>query len=76
VLAVVVIIIIIGVGVFSAALVLVQQQASATTSITLTASQNNKCSGGDIVTCTHSKKTAHHSTKEDSTPFDIPLPFP
>jgi hypothetical protein len=67
--------IIVVIGVFSVVILLVQQQASATTTITPTASSHNKCSGGDIVTCTHSKKTTH-PTKRDSTPFDLPLPFP
>ena len=57
------------VGVF--ATILLQQQASAT--ITPAAS-HKKCSG-DIITCTHDKKTPNHSAK-DTTPFDLPLPFP
>ena len=62
--------VVIVVGVFAA--VLLQQQASAT--ITPAAS-HKKCSG-DIITCTHGKKTPNHSAKDDTTPFDLPLPFP
>jgi hypothetical protein len=60
-------------GVFSV-VILLQQQASATAIITPAVSHNNKCSG-DIITCTHDKKTPNHSAK-DTTPFDLPLPFP
>jgi hypothetical protein len=60
-------------GVFSV-VILLQQQASATAIITPAVSHNNKCSG-DIITCTHNKKT-QHSTKGTTTPFDLPLPFP
>ena len=69
-----VLVVIIGVGAF-ATILLPQQQASA---IITTFAKHNKCSGGggdDIITCTHDKKT-YHSTKKDSTPFDLPLPFP
>ena len=61
--------VVIVVGVF--ATILLQQQASAT--ITPAAS-HKKCSG-DIITCTHGKKTPNHSAK-NTTPFDLPLPFP
>jgi hypothetical protein len=62
--------VVIVVGVF--ATILLQQQATAT--ITPAAS-HKKCSG-DIITCTHGKKTPNHSAKDDTTPFDLPLPFP
>jgi hypothetical protein len=61
--------VVIVVGVFAA--VLLQQQASATIT---PAAIHKKCSG-DIITCTHDKKTPNHSAK-DTTPFDLPLPFP
>jgi hypothetical protein len=68
-----VLVVIIGVGAF-ATILLPQQQARA---IITTFAKHNKCSGGDddIITCTHDKNS-HHSTKKDSTPFDLPLPFP
>ena len=70
-----VLVVIIGVGAF-ATILLPLQQASA---IITTFAKHNKCSGGggdDIITCTHDKNNSHHSTKKDSTPFDLPLPFP
>jgi hypothetical protein len=63
-------IVVIGGGAFSVAILLQQQSSAATTGV----ANHNKCSGGDIVTCTHSKKT-HHPAK-DSTPFHLPIPFP
>ena len=63
------VILVIVVGVFAA--VLLQQQASATI---IPAASHKKCSG-DIITCTHDKKTPNHPAK-DTTPFDLPLPFP
>jgi preprotein translocase subunit SecG len=62
--------VVIVVGVF--ATILLQQQASATIT---SAASHKKCSG-DIITCTHGKKTPNHSAKDDTTPFDLPLPFP
>jgi hypothetical protein len=48
------------------------QQANATIAV----ADYNKCSsGGDIVTCTHSKET-HHPAKDTTTPFVLPIPFP
>ena len=70
--------VIIGGGVFAVAILLLQQQqqAGATTIIDTTpVAKHNKCSG-DLITCTSGKKTSHHSTKDDSTPFNLPLPFP
>jgi hypothetical protein len=68
-----VLVVIIGAGVLFATILLPQQQASA---IITTFAKSNKCnSGDDIITCTHDKKT-YHSTKDDSTPFHLPLPFP
>jgi hypothetical protein len=52
------------------------QQANATT--TAVAADHNKCSsssGGDIITCIHSKET-HHPAKDTTTPFVLPIPFP
>ena len=38
---------------------------------------HNKCSsGGDIITCTHNNKETHHSAKDTTTPFVLPIPFP
>ena len=70
-------VIIIGGGVFAVAILLLQQQqAGATITIdTIPVAKHNKCSG-DLITCTSGKKTSHHSTKDDSTPFNLPLPFP
>ena len=70
-------VIIIGGGVFAVAILLLQQQqAGATITIdTIPVAKHNKCSG-DLITCTSDKKTSHHSTKDDSTPFNLPLPFP
>jgi len=65
-------------GVFAVAILLLeqQQQAGATTTIETTpVAKHNKCSG-DLITCTSDKKTSHHSTKDYSTPFNLPLPFP
>jgi hypothetical protein len=53
--------------------VLLQQQASATIGTTIAVAGHNKCSGDDIISCTHDKKA--HPVK-DRTPFDLPLPFP
>jgi hypothetical protein len=65
-----------GGGVFAVAILLLQQQqAGATTIDTTPVANHNKCSG-DLITCTSDKKTYHHSTKDDSTPFNLPLPFP
>jgi hypothetical protein len=70
-------VIIIGGGVFAVAILLLQQQqAGATITIDTTPiAKHNKCSG-DLITCTSDKKTSQHSTKDDSTPFNLPLPFP
>jgi hypothetical protein len=70
-------VIIIGGGVFAVAILLLQQQqAGATITIDTTPiAKHNKCSG-DLITCTSDKKTFQHSTKDDSTPFNLPLPFP
>ena len=69
--------VIIGGGMFAVAILLLQQQqqAGATTIDTTPVAKHNKCSG-DLITCTSDKKTSHHSTKDDSTPFNLPLPFP
>ena len=69
--------VIIGGGVFAVAILLLQQQqAGATITIDTTPiAKHNKCSG-DLITCTSDKKTSQHSTKDDSTPFNLPLPFP
>ena len=68
--------VIIGGGVFAVAILLLQQQqAGATTIDTTPVAKHNKCTG-DLITCTSGKKTSHHSTKDDSTPFNLPLPFP
>ncbi len=58
--------VVIVVGVFAA--VLLQQQASDTIS------NHNKCFSDDIIICTHNKETRHPA--KDTTPFDLPLPFP
>ena len=34
-----------------------------------------KCSSDDIITCTHDKEI-HHSAKDTTTPFVLPIPFP
>ena len=69
-------VVIIGGGVFAVAILLLQQQqAGATTIDTTPVAKHNKCTG-DLITCTSGKKTSHHSTKDDSTPFNLPLPFP
>ena len=48
------------------------QQANATIVI----ADHNKCSSSsDIVNCTHNKET-HHPTKDTTTPFVLPIPFP
>jgi len=47
--------------------------ANATT-ITAVA-DHNKCSGGDIVTCTYIQES-HHPAKDTTTPFVLPIPFP
>jgi hypothetical protein len=52
-----------------------QQQAGATTIDTTPVAKHKKCSE-DLITYTSDKKTSHHSTKDDSTPFNLPLPFP
>jgi hypothetical protein len=52
--------------------VVLSQQANATTTA-VAAADHNKCSSGDIITCT--PKETHHPAK-DTTPFDLPLPFP
>lgn len=68
-------VIIIGGGVFAVAILLLQQQqAGATTIDTTSVAKHKKCSG-DLITCTSDKKT-YHSTKDDSIPFNLPLPFP
>jgi hypothetical protein len=49
------------------------QQANATIVV---AADHNKCSSSDdIVNCTHNKET-HHSAKDTTTPFVLPIPFP
>jgi hypothetical protein len=50
--------------------VVLSQQANATTTAN---ADHNKCSSGNINTCT--PKETHHPAK-DTTPFDLPLPFP
>ena len=67
--------VIIGGRVFAVAILLLQQQqAGATITIDTTpVAKHNKCSG-DLITCTSDK--TYHSTKDDSTPFNLPLPFP
>jgi hypothetical protein len=46
------------------------------TNATIVTADHNKCSsGGDIVNCTHNKET-HHPTKDTTTPFVLPIPFP
>ena len=57
-------------GTFPAVL---SQQANATTTTAVAAADHNKCSSDDIITCT--PKETHHPAK-DTTPFDLPLPFP
>ncbi|MGC2429089.1 MAG: hypothetical protein WA421_18800 [Nitrososphaeraceae archaeon] len=60
-------------GTFPAVL---SQQANATTTtavVVVAAADHNKCSSDDIITCT--PKETHHPAK-DTTPFDLPLPFP
>ena len=66
-----------GGGMFAIAILLLQQQqqAGATTIDTTPVAKHNKCSG-DLITCTSDKKAYHHSTKDYSTPFNLPLPFP
>ena len=67
--------VIIGGGVFAVAILLLQQQQAGATAIDTTpVAKHKKCS--DLITCTSDKKTSHHSTKDDSTPFNLPLPFP
>ena len=56
-------------GISSIALLL--QQANATAA---TAAYHNKCSGGDIITRTHNETI--HPTKDTTTPFVLPIPFP
>jgi hypothetical protein len=58
-------------GTFPVALL---QQANAT-NITAVAADHNKCSGGDIVTCTYIQET-HYPAKDTTTPFVLPIPFP
>jgi hypothetical protein len=55
--------------------VVLSQQANATTTTAnaVAAADHNKCSSDDIITCT--PKETHHPAK-DTTPFDLPLPFP
>jgi len=70
--------VIIGGGVFAVPILLLQQQQQAGATITIDTTpvaKHNKCTG-DLITCTSGKKTSHHSTKDDSTPFNLPLPFP
>jgi hypothetical protein len=54
--------------------VVLLQQANATTTATAVAADHNKCSSGDIVTCTHNKET--HYPAKDTIPFVLPIPFP
>jgi hypothetical protein len=54
--------------------VLLQQANSITTATTAAVADHNKCSSGDIITCSHNKET-HHPAK-DTTPFVLPIPFP
>jgi hypothetical protein len=59
-------------GTFPVALL---QQANATTTAV---ADHNKCSsssGGDIITCASIQET-HHPTKDTTTPFVLPIPFP
>jgi hypothetical protein len=58
-------------GTFPVALL---QQANATT-ITTAVADHHKCSGGDIITCTHNEET-HYTAKDTTTPFVLPIPFP
>jgi hypothetical protein len=58
-------------GTFPVALL---QQAN-TTTITTAVADHNKCSGGDIITCTHNEET-HYPAKDTTTPFVLPIPFP
>jgi hypothetical protein len=56
--------------------VVLSQQANATTTanaVVVVAADHNKCNSDDIITCT--PKETHHPAK-DTTPFDLPLPFP
>jgi len=39
------------------------------------APDHDKCSSDDIITCTHDKEI-HHSAKDTTTPFVLPIPFP
>jgi hypothetical protein len=50
-----------------------QANATTTTAVVVVAADHNKCSSDDIITCT--PKETHHPAK-DTTPFDLPLPFP
>jgi hypothetical protein len=68
--------VIIGGGVFAVAILLLQQQQAGATAIDTTPVAKHKKCSGDLITCTSDKKTSHHSTKDDSTPFNLPLPFP
>jgi hypothetical protein len=52
--------------------VVLSQQANATITAVV-AADHNKCNSDDIITCT--PKETHHPAK-DTTPFDLPLPFP
>jgi hypothetical protein len=55
--------------------VVLSQQANATTTANavVAVADHNKCSSDDIIACT--RKETHHPAK-DTTPFDLPLPFP
>jgi hypothetical protein len=60
-------------GTFPVALL---QQANATIiTITTAVADHHKCSGGDIITCTHNEET-HYPAKDTTTPFVLPIPFP
>jgi hypothetical protein len=50
-----------------------QANATTTTTVVVAAADHNKCNSDDIITCT--PKETHHPAK-DTTPFDLPLPFP
>jgi hypothetical protein len=50
------------------------QQANIATAASAV-SDHDKCSSDDIITCTHDKEI-HHSAKDTTTPFVLPIPFP
>ena len=54
--------------------VLLQQANSTTTATSAAVADHNKCSSGDIITCTD--KETRHPAKDTTTPFVLPIPFP